>query len=66
MTEGEMEEALAAAMRGITAIGERLARDLEEREAFLGALKAVAESVATLEDRISSLEQIVRSMRQLQ
>jgi hypothetical protein len=53
-------------MRGITAIGERLARDLEEREAFLGALKAVAESVATLEGRISSLEQIVRSMRQLQ
>jgi hypothetical protein len=66
MTEGEMEEALAAAMRGITAIGERLARDLEEREAFLGALKAVAESVATLEGRISSLEQFVRSMRQLQ
>jgi hypothetical protein len=66
MTEDEMEEALAAAMRGITAIGERLARDLEEREAFLGALKAVAESVATLEGRISSLEQVVRSMRQLQ
>jgi hypothetical protein len=66
MTEGEMEEALAAAMRGITAIGERLARDLEEREAFLAALKAVAEGVATLEGRIASLEQIVRSMRQLQ
>jgi hypothetical protein len=66
MTEDEMEEALAAAMRGITAIGERLARDLEEREAFIAALKAVAESVATLEGRISSLEHIVRSMRQLQ
>ncbi|MDB5407137.1 MAG: hypothetical protein JWL84_2049 [Rhodospirillales bacterium] len=66
MTEDEIETALATAMRGITAIGERLARDLEERDAMLGALQSVAERVAALEGRLADLEQIVRSMRQLQ
>jgi hypothetical protein len=66
MTEDEMEAALAAAMRGITAIGERLARDLEERNAIVTALQSVADRVAALEERMTSLEQIVRSMRQLQ
>jgi glutathione S-transferase len=66
MTEEEIESALAAAMRGITAIGERLARDLEERTALVGALQSVADRVAALEERMASLEQIVRSMRQLQ
>ena len=66
MTEDEIEAALAAAMRGIAAIGERLARDLEERNALLAALQSVADRVTALEGRISGLEQIVRSMRQLQ
>jgi hypothetical protein len=66
MTEDEIEAALAAAMRGITAIGERLARDLEERNALLGALQSVADRVGALESHLAGLEQIVRSMRQLQ
>jgi hypothetical protein len=66
MTEDEIEAALAAAMRGITAIGERLARDLEDRNALLAALQSVADRVDALESRLAGLEEIVRSIRQLQ
>jgi hypothetical protein len=66
MTEDEIEAALAAAMRGITAIGERLARDLEDRNGLLAALQSVADRVDALESRLAGLEEIVRSIRQLQ
>jgi signal transduction histidine kinase len=65
MEDQELKEAVAALAGAVGAIGERLERDLAEREKLVEALNRSISRIATLEEQLGNLAKIVASMRDL-
>jgi NADP-dependent 3-hydroxy acid dehydrogenase YdfG len=65
MEDQELKEAVAALAGAVGAIGERLERDLAEREKLVEAFNRSISRIATLEEQLSNLAKIVASMRDL-
>lgn len=65
MEDQELKEAVAALAGAVGAIGERLERDLGEREKLVEAINRSISRITTLEEQLGNLAKIVASMREL-
>jgi DNA anti-recombination protein RmuC len=66
MDQQEMEESIAALAGALSAISERLERDLAERNKLVQALNGSVQRIATLEKQVGDLVAILKAMRDIQ